>query len=132
MQNHVAVLLATALAATPAAAEIQGKQLEYEHDGTALVGYIAWDDAVTGPRPGVIVVHEWWGHNEHARRQAERLAKAGYVGLALDMYGKGKVTEHPEEAEAHPSGHSRGRNGTQTAVRPCEVVPHEMESYRMV
>ena len=100
MQNHVTALLVAALAATPATAEIQGKQLEYEHDGTTLVGYIAWEDAMTGQRPGVIVVHEWWGHNEHARRQAERLAGAGYVGLALDMYGKGKVTEHPEEAEA--------------------------------
>src|SRR6185369_11606332 len=51
-------------------------------------------------RPGVLVVHEWWGHNEHAREQAKRLAKAGYVGFALDMYGKGKVATHPEDAKA--------------------------------
>jgi dienelactone hydrolase len=48
----------------------------------------------------VIVVHEWWGHNQHARNQAIRLAKAGYVGFALDMYGKGKVTSHPKDAQA--------------------------------
>jgi dienelactone hydrolase len=48
----------------------------------------------------VIVVHEWWGHNQHARNQAIRLAKSGYVGFALDMYGKGKVTTHPETAQA--------------------------------
>src|SRR5207237_6919287 len=53
-----------------------------------------------GRRPGVLVVHEWWGHNEHARHQARRLAEAGYVGLALDMFGKGKVASHPEEAQA--------------------------------
>jgi dienelactone hydrolase len=46
------------------------------------------------------VVHEWWGHNEHARNQARRLAEAGYVGFALDMYGKGKVAKHPEDAKA--------------------------------
>ena len=48
----------------------------------------------------MIVVHEWWGHNQHARNQAIRLAKAGYVGFALDMYGKGKVTTHPPDAQA--------------------------------
>jgi dienelactone hydrolase len=48
----------------------------------------------------VVVVHEWWGHNEHARNQAKRLAEAGYVGFALDMYGKGKVATHPKDAEA--------------------------------
>src|SRR5260370_345492 len=50
-------------------------------------------------RPGVLVVHEWWGLDEHARSQARRLAEAGYVGFALDMYGKGKVTTHPQEAQ---------------------------------
>jgi len=64
-----------------------------------LQGYVAWDDAVPGKRPGILVVHEWWGHNAHARAQAERLAKAGYVGFALDMYGKGKVTTHPADAK---------------------------------
>ncbi len=48
----------------------------------------------------MLVVHEWWGHNEHARNQARRLAQAGYVGFALDMYGKGKVATHPKDAEA--------------------------------
>lgn len=100
MIKQVAVLLSLSLLAVPAAAEVQGKELSYEHDGTTLVGYIAWDEATTGKRPGVLVVHEWWGHNQHARNQAERLAAAGYVGLALDMYGEGKVTEHPEEAQA--------------------------------
>jgi len=45
-------------------------------------------------------VHEWWGLNDHARNQARRLAEAGYVGFALDMYGAGKVTTHPQEAQA--------------------------------
>jgi dienelactone hydrolase len=48
----------------------------------------------------VLVVHEWWGHNQHARNAADRLAKAGYVAFALDMYGNGKVTTHPDSAQA--------------------------------
>jgi dienelactone hydrolase len=85
--------------ATVASAAVKSREIEYTQDGTKLHGLIAWDDAVKGPRPGVLVVHEWWGLNDHARRQAERLARAGFVGLALDMYGDGKVTTHPQDAQ---------------------------------
>lgn len=81
-------------------AAIKTKEVEYKQGETRLQGFFAWDDAVKGKRPGVLVVHEWWGHNEHARNQARRLAEAGYVGFALDMYGKGKVATHPKDAEA--------------------------------
>jgi dienelactone hydrolase len=77
---------------------IQGKQVEYSADGVTLKGYIAYDDRATGKRPGVLVVHEWWGHNEHARKRAEMLAELGYVALAVDMYGDGKQADHPEDA----------------------------------
>ena len=86
--------------ATAAAAKVQTKAMEYTQGGTVLKGFLAWDDAAKGKRPGVLVVHEWWGQNEHARAQAERLAKAGYVGFALDMYGNGKVATHPDDAMA--------------------------------
>jgi dienelactone hydrolase len=82
------------------AAEVKTKVIEYRQGDTALQGLLAWNDVVAGQRPGVLVVHEWWGHNEHARNQARRLAEAGYVGFALDMYGKGKVATHPKDAEA--------------------------------
>ena len=85
---------------TPRAPKIQTKEVEYRQGGTVLKGFIAWDDAVAGKRPGVLVVHEWWGLNDHARNQARRLAEAGYVGFALDMYGAGKVTTHPQDAQA--------------------------------
>src|SRR5881628_2750314 len=80
----------------PNGARIQTKEVEYRQGGTVLKGFIAWDDAAAGKRPGVLVMHEWWGLNNHARR----LAEAGYVGFALDMYGAGKVTTHPQEAQA--------------------------------
>jgi dienelactone hydrolase len=85
-------------AAVPASAEVRTKVVDYTVGGVALQGLIAWDDAARGKRPGILVVHEWWGHNEHARASARRLAEAGYVGFALDMYGKGKVAAHPDEA----------------------------------
>ena len=92
-----AVIVACA-SALPAAAAVQTRVVDYTQNGTPLQGMLAWDDANTGKRPGVVVVHEWWGHNEHARNQAKRLAEAGYVAFALDMYGKGKVTTHPDDA----------------------------------
>ncbi len=83
---------------TPAAPDIQTRAVDYSAGDTPLKGFVAWDAAVEGKRPGVIVVHEWWGHNEHANEQARRLANAGYVGFALDMYGDGRNTTHPDTA----------------------------------
>jgi dienelactone hydrolase len=97
--HNVAMTAAVLLAASAAAAEVQTREIEYKEGAVVLQGLIAWDDASKGLRPGVLVVHEWWGHNEHARYQAKRLAEAGYVGFALDMYGKGKVTMHPKDAQ---------------------------------
>jgi dienelactone hydrolase len=88
------------LIAAPAAAEIRTKEITYKQGDTTLQGYVAWDNAVADKRPGILVIHEWWGHNEHARHQAVRLAEAGYIGFAVDMYGKGKVATHPKDAEA--------------------------------
>ena len=84
----------------PAGPNIQTREVEYRQGDLVLKGYIAWDSARTGRRPGVLVVHEWWGHNEHARNSARQLAEAGYVGFAVDMFGNGKTTSHPDSAQA--------------------------------
>ena len=81
-----------------ARAAIKTQEVEYEHGGTKLLGFLAYDDAAQGKRPGVMVVHEWWGHNDYARRRAEQLARLGYVGFAIDMYGKGVQAKTIEEA----------------------------------
>ncbi|WP_263645058.1 MULTISPECIES: dienelactone hydrolase family protein [Marinobacter] len=78
---------------------MQTETVEYEVNGETFTGYMAYDDEADGKRPGVLVVHEWWGHNEFARSQAEKLAAAGYTAFALDMYGSGKLAEHPEDAQ---------------------------------
>src|SRR5438132_10837434 len=92
-------MTAVLLTRSAGSATVKTREIEYRQGDTVLQGFIAWDDASKGLRPGVLVVHEWWGHNEHARYQAKRLAEAGYVGFALDMYGKGKVTTHPQDAQ---------------------------------
>lgn len=81
-------------------AELQTETVNYNVRGQTFSGYIAWDDSVEGERPGVLVVHEWWGHNQFVRKQAERLAEEGYTALALDMYGADKKAEHPDDAKA--------------------------------
>ena len=77
-----------------------GEEVSYSADGTTLKGYIARPAKADGKRPGVLVVHEWWGNNDYPRKRADMLAQLGYVALALDMYGDGKVASHPKDAGA--------------------------------
>ncbi len=98
MKNLMWVLLAFVLGSGVAQAAVQGKEVSYQSEGVTLKGYIAWDDATKGKRPAVLVVHEWWGHNEYARKRARMLAELGYTALAVDMYGDGKQASHPEDA----------------------------------
>jgi dienelactone hydrolase len=79
-------------------AAVQGREITYSANGTTLKGYVAFDDAVKGKRPGVLVVHEWWGLNDYARKRARMLAEQGYTALAVDMYGDGKQAHHPDDA----------------------------------
>ena len=99
--SRIALLLALLLGASLVQAEIKTSEIPYKSpDGTSLIGYYAYDDAITGKRPGVIVVHEWWGLNDYSKRRARDLAALGYSALAIDMYGDGKNTEHPADAQA--------------------------------
>jgi len=77
---------------------LKGEDVSYTVDGMTMKGYVVYDASVQGPRPGVLVVHEWWGQNEYARHRADMLAELGYTALALDMYGEGRHAHHPDEA----------------------------------
>lgn len=77
---------------------VEGSEVVYVSDTLKLKGYIAFDANAKGKRPGILVVHEWWGHNEYVRERADLLAEMGYTALAVDMYGNGKVAEHPNDA----------------------------------
>lgn len=80
------------------APNLVGKEVTYASGDVSLKGYIAYDENQTKKRPGILVVHEWWGHNDYVRKRADMLAEQGYVAMAVDMYGDGKVAEHPNEA----------------------------------
>lgn len=79
---------------------IQSKKIEYKDNETLLEGHLVWDDAQTGPQPAVMVAHAWGGQDDFARQRAEDLAHLGYVGFALDMYGKGVSGSNVEECSA--------------------------------
>lgn len=79
-------------------AAIVVKNVEYTDGDTILEGYLVFDHSIRDKRPGVLIVHEWWGLNDYARKRADELARMGYVAFALDMYGKGVRTSDPEEA----------------------------------
>lgn len=93
----VALLPLLFISAT-ARGEIQTREIAYSHEGRELTGYLAWDDTVEGKRPGVLVVHEWWGLNDYIKQRTRDVAKLGYIAFAPDMYGDGRVTDHGEEA----------------------------------
>lgn len=77
---------------------IEGATVEYSAKGVSMKGYLAYDRGIKGKRPGVLVVHEWWGLNDYAQKRARMLAELGYAAMAIDMYGDGKQAEHPDEA----------------------------------
>lgn len=67
-------------------------------DSLVMDGYVAWDTSVTGKRPVVLVVHEWWGLNDYVKRRVRELAGLGYLAMAVDFYGNGKRADNPTDA----------------------------------
>ncbi|MBT3047107.1 MAG: dienelactone hydrolase family protein [Candidatus Thiodiazotropha sp.] len=97
MKRLVMVLVLCSLPLTLLGAVV-GEEVVYSHGGVQMKGFLAYDDAAGERRPGILVVHEWWGHNEYARSRARQLAAMGYTALAVDMYGDGKQADHPKDA----------------------------------
>ena len=93
-------VLTLALCHPMATAAVKTETITYKVGDKTFKGMIAYDDAAKDKRPGILVVHEFWGLNDYAKKRAEQLASLGYVAFAVDMYGDGKTTEHPKEAGA--------------------------------
>jgi dienelactone hydrolase len=103
MKRFILAALALGLltsTASPASAAIRITMVDYKQGDTLLSGYLAYDDAAKGNRPGVLVVHEWYGLNDYAKKRAEQLAALGYVAFAADIYGKGVLAKDAKEAGA--------------------------------
>jgi dienelactone hydrolase len=98
MQPALAFVTLLALSALHASAAIVEKPVEYRDGDTVLEGVLYFDDSATTPRPGVLVIPEWWGLHPFVKDQARRVAELGYVAFACDMYGKGVLTDDPKRA----------------------------------
>lgn len=107
MAKYLLAFVCFLLTASPARADVAVEDVEYQHKGVELVGHLAYDPGRGAKQPAVLIVHEWWGLNDYAKRRARQLAKMGYVAFALDMYGKGKSTKEIAKAQDW-SGHFRG------------------------
>jgi len=79
---------------------IVGEEVTYKSKNVVLKGYVAYDSSKPGRRPIVVVVPEWWGINEYPRMRARMLAEIGYLAMAVDMYGDGKLAENPTQAQS--------------------------------
>lgn len=77
---------------------VEGEIFEYSTGGETYQGYLARNVNDSEARPAVLVVHEWWGLDDYARARADQLAALGFVALAVDMYGGGQATTHPDQA----------------------------------
>ena len=71
--------------------------ISYLDGDVVLEGFFAFDDAILGRKPAVLISHAWGGRDEFVAEKAKKLAELGYVGFALDMYGKGILGENPEQ-----------------------------------
>ena len=79
--------------------KLKEENVTYTGDNVSMNGYVVYDESVEGPRPAVLVVHEWWGQNDYPRSRARQLADLGYIAMAVDMYGDGKQVDSPDSAK---------------------------------
>jgi dienelactone hydrolase len=80
---------------------LKEENVTYMADGVSLKGFVVYDESRTGKRPAVLVVPEWWGLNDYTRSRARQLAALGYVAMAVDMFGDGKIAANPQQAQEY-------------------------------
>ncbi|HEX6794750.1 MAG TPA: dienelactone hydrolase family protein [Casimicrobiaceae bacterium] len=93
------ILLAVSIAG-PAFASIKEMPVTYRDGETTMKGFVVYDTAKKGKRPGIVMVHEWWGITKHMHNEAHRLARQGYTAFLADMYGDGRTADNPKDASA--------------------------------
>ena len=100
MKTQLLGLLLALSISVPGFAAIKEMPVTYSDGQTTMKGFIVYDDARKGKRPGIVMVHEWWGITKHMHNEARRLASHGYTALIADMYGDGKTADNPKDAGA--------------------------------
>jgi len=126
--KFVITLIMTTLISAIASAKIVSTAVDYKQGGDNLQGWIVYDDAISGPRPGVVVFPEWWGLTDYPKHRAAQLASLGYIAFAADMYGKGVTTTDPAEATKLStkiySDNKLMRDRAQSALDQLKKDPH--------
>ena len=87
-------------ATTASTSKLKEETVAYKIDSLDMKNYVVYDENIQGKRPAVLVIHEWWGLNDYTKRRARMLADMGYIAMAVDMYGNGKMGNNPTEASA--------------------------------
>jgi dienelactone hydrolase len=139
MNRVTSCLIATAFAGAIAVstfAKVVTQPVAYDHEGVKLEGFLAYDDTHTSPKPGVLLVHEWWGLNDYVKGRATQLAELGYVAFALDMYGAGVVTTEAKKAgelagqfyKQPQAWAARARAGLDQLLATGKVAPDKVAS----
>jgi dienelactone hydrolase len=131
MKTSVFFILALVTLTGSVEARIVTKTVEYRQGNTVLEGYLAYDDARTEKRPGVLVVHEWTGLGDYVRKRVVQLAHMGYVAFGADIYGKGVRPKAPQEAGREAGRYrsdrqllrARARAGLEELLRQPQVDP---------
>jgi dienelactone hydrolase len=98
MFKHMALAAFGVVVCAAAQAAIKEEPVTYKDGDTTMKGFIVYDDAKKGRRPGIVVVHEWWGVTKHTRAEARRFARQGYTAFVADMYGDAKSADNPKDA----------------------------------
>ena len=100
MYRWIAVAAVALSLAGTARAAIKEEPVTYKDGETTMKGFVVYDDAKKGKRPGIVLVHEWWGITKHIHNEARRFAREGYTAFIADMFGDGKTADNPKDAGA--------------------------------
>lgn len=104
MRISLAGALLALFLGTAAHAAIRVDAVTYKDGETTMKGFLVYDDAIQGKRPGIVLVHEWWGITKHVQNEARKLAELGYTAFVADMYGDAKTADNPKDASALSGG----------------------------
>src|SRR5690349_11236833 len=100
MRTSIAAALCAIAIITSAHAAIKEEPITYSDGEATMKGFLVYDDASQAKRPGIVMVHEWWGITPHMHNQAKKFAEQGYTVLISDMYGDAKTADNPKDAGA--------------------------------
>ena len=122
MRALVVGLLCAVAIVTGAQAAIKEEPVTYTDGQTTMKGFLVYDDAVTGKRPGIIMVHEWWGITPHIHTEAKKFAQQGYTALIADMYGDAKTADNPKDAGTLSGGVMKDPAAMQSRFKAAQAL----------